>query len=59
MEFLWYILTAFHNGFHLVIDAGTGTQLTGKEGPLFLYPVISCWTSERAYKEGRDNWCLY
>ncbi|KAF4791553.1 hypothetical protein TURU_129343 [Turdus rufiventris] len=32
-------------------EPGTGTQLTGKEGPLFLYPVISCWTSERAYKE--------
>ncbi|KAL2309589.1 hypothetical protein Nmel_005802, partial [Mimus melanotis] len=28
-----------------------GTQLTGKESPLFLHPVISCWTSERAYRE--------
>ncbi|XP_031363376.2 cilia- and flagella-associated protein 54 [Lonchura striata] len=30
-------------------EPGPGTQLTGKESPLFLYPVISCWTSERAY----------
>ncbi|XP_066039514.1 cilia- and flagella-associated protein 54 [Chamaea fasciata] len=32
-------------------EPGPGTQLTGKECPLFLYPVISCWTSERAYRE--------
>ncbi|XP_062348340.1 cilia- and flagella-associated protein 54 [Cinclus cinclus] len=32
-------------------EPGPGTQLTGKEGPLSLYPVISCWTSERAYRE--------
>ncbi|XP_068047777.1 cilia- and flagella-associated protein 54 isoform X1 [Anomalospiza imberbis] len=32
-------------------EPGPGTQLTGKESPLFLYPVISCWTSERAYRE--------
>ncbi|KAM7056788.1 cilia- and flagella-associated protein 54 [Acridotheres tristis] len=32
-------------------EPGPGTQLTGKEDPLFLYPVISCWTSERAYRE--------
>ncbi|XP_031963144.1 cilia- and flagella-associated protein 54 isoform X1 [Corvus moneduloides] len=32
-------------------EPGPGTQLTGQESPLFLYPVISCWTSERAYRE--------
>ncbi|XP_057281110.1 cilia- and flagella-associated protein 54 isoform X1 [Pezoporus wallicus] len=28
-----------------------GLQLTGKEDPLLLHPVISCWTSTRAYQE--------
>lgn len=59
MDFVLHILTAFHNDFHSVVDAGPGAQLTGKEGPLLLYPVISCWASERAYREGRDSWCSY
>ncbi|XP_010560285.1 PREDICTED: uncharacterized protein CFAP54 [Haliaeetus leucocephalus] len=28
-----------------------GSELTGQEDPLFLYPVISCWTSSNAYRE--------
>ncbi|KAM9292811.1 LOW QUALITY PROTEIN: cilia- and flagella-associated protein 54 [Morus bassanus] len=28
-----------------------GSELTGQEDPLFLYPVISCWTSNSAYRE--------
>ncbi|XP_059702721.1 cilia- and flagella-associated protein 54 [Haemorhous mexicanus] len=32
-------------------EPGPGTRLTGKESPLLLYPVISCWTSELAYRE--------
>ncbi|XP_077034849.1 cilia- and flagella-associated protein 54 [Agelaius phoeniceus] len=32
-------------------EPGPGTQLTGKESPLLLYPVISCWPSDRAYRE--------
>ncbi|XP_030335899.1 cilia- and flagella-associated protein 54 isoform X2 [Strigops habroptila] len=28
-----------------------GSQLTGKEDPLLLHPVISCWTSTSAYQE--------
>uniref|UniRef100_A0A8C3Y0P8 Cilia and flagella associated protein 54 n=2 Tax=Catharus ustulatus TaxID=91951 RepID=A0A8C3Y0P8_CATUS len=44
-------LTSLESSLLKLTEPGTGTQLTGKEGPLFLYPVISCWTSERAYKE--------
>ncbi|XP_027743250.1 cilia- and flagella-associated protein 54 [Empidonax traillii] len=32
-------------------EPGPRTELTGKEYPLFLYPVISCWKSDRAYRE--------
>ncbi|XP_064275850.1 cilia- and flagella-associated protein 54 isoform X2 [Passer domesticus] len=32
-------------------EPGPGKQLTGKESPLLLYPVISCWPSENAYRE--------
>ncbi|XP_040412645.1 cilia- and flagella-associated protein 54 isoform X4 [Cygnus olor] len=28
-----------------------GSELTGQEDPLFLYPIISCWTSNTAYRE--------
>nr|XP_009672883.1 PREDICTED: putative uncharacterized protein C12orf63 [Struthio camelus australis] len=28
-----------------------GSELTGQEDPLFLYPVISCWTAKNAYRE--------
>ncbi|KAM8820072.1 cilia- and flagella-associated protein 54 [Eudromia elegans] len=27
------------------------SELTGKEDPLFLYPIISCWTTKNAYRE--------
>ena len=53
VEFLLYTITASHNGFDLVIDVACGSELTGQEDPLFLYPVISCWTSNSAYREGR------
>jgi len=53
VEFLLYTITACHNGFHVVIDVARGSELTGQEDPLFLYPVISCWTSNNAYREGR------
>ncbi|XP_051639987.1 cilia- and flagella-associated protein 54 isoform X3 [Manacus candei] len=32
-------------------EPARGSQLTGKEYPLFLYPVISCWKSDLAYRE--------
>ncbi|XP_027535729.1 cilia- and flagella-associated protein 54 [Neopelma chrysocephalum] len=32
-------------------EPAPGSQLTGQEYPLFLYPVISCWKSDRAYRE--------
>ncbi|XP_074395684.1 cilia- and flagella-associated protein 54 isoform X4 [Zonotrichia albicollis] len=32
-------------------EPGPGAQLTGKESLLLLYPVISCWPSDRAYRE--------
>ncbi|XP_063010920.1 cilia- and flagella-associated protein 54 [Melospiza melodia melodia] len=32
-------------------EPGPGAQLTGKESMLLLYPVISCWPSDRAYRE--------
>ncbi|XP_010290005.1 PREDICTED: uncharacterized protein CFAP54, partial [Phaethon lepturus] len=51
VEFLLYTITACHNGFDLVIDVAHGSELTGQEDPLFLYPVISCWTSNSAYRE--------
>lgn len=53
LEFLLYTIAACHNGFDLVIDVARGSELTGQEDPLFLYPVISCWTSNNAYREGR------
>ncbi|XP_074024365.1 cilia- and flagella-associated protein 54 [Numenius arquata] len=28
-----------------------GSELTGQEDPVFLYPVITCWTSNHAYRE--------
>ncbi|XP_048796849.1 cilia- and flagella-associated protein 54 isoform X5 [Lagopus muta] len=28
-----------------------GSELAGQEDPLFLYPIISCWTSNTAYRE--------
>ncbi|XP_009880942.1 PREDICTED: uncharacterized protein CFAP54 [Charadrius vociferus] len=51
VEFLLYTIAACHNGFDLVIDVARGSELTGQEDPLFLYPVISCWTSNNAYRE--------
>ncbi|XP_025909263.1 cilia- and flagella-associated protein 54 [Nothoprocta perdicaria] len=27
------------------------SELTGQEDPLFLYPIISCWTTKNAYRE--------
>lgn len=53
VELLLHIFTACHNGFNLVIGVARGLQLTGKEDPLLLHPVISCWTSTSAYQEGR------
>ncbi|XP_010084236.1 PREDICTED: uncharacterized protein CFAP54, partial [Pterocles gutturalis] len=51
LEFLLYTITAYHNGFDLAIDVARGSELTGLEDPFFLYPVISCWTSNNAYRE--------
>lgn len=53
VEFLFYTVTTCHNGFDLFIDVVHGSELTGQEDPLFLYPIISCWTSNTAYREGR------
>ncbi|XP_015482778.1 cilia- and flagella-associated protein 54 isoform X2 [Parus major] len=44
-------LSSLESSLLKLTEPGPGTQLTGKEYPLFLYPVISCWTSERAYRE--------
>ncbi|PKK21110.1 cilia and flagella associated 54 [Columba livia] len=51
VDFILFTIAAHHNGFGLVIDAGRGPGLTGREDPLFLYPVITCWTSNNAYRE--------
>lgn len=53
VEFVLYAITAYHNRFDFVIDVARRSELTGQEDPLFLYPVISCWTSNSAYQEGR------
>lgn len=37
----------------LFIAVARGSELAGQEDPLFLYPIISCWTSNTAYREGR------
>ncbi|XP_063252340.1 cilia- and flagella-associated protein 54 isoform X2 [Prinia subflava] len=44
-------LSALESSLLKLTEPGPGKQLTGKEYPLFLYPVISCWPSERAYRE--------
>uniref|UniRef100_A0A8B9E231 Cilia and flagella associated protein 54 n=1 Tax=Anser cygnoides TaxID=8845 RepID=A0A8B9E231_ANSCY len=51
VEFLFYTVTTCHNGFDFFIDVVHGSELTGQEDPLFLYPIISCWTSNTAYRE--------
>ncbi|XP_041330192.1 cilia- and flagella-associated protein 54 [Pyrgilauda ruficollis] len=44
-------LNSLESSLFKLTEPGPGKQLTGKESPLLLYPVISCWTSESAYRE--------
>uniref|UniRef100_A0A8C3F4F5 Cilia and flagella associated protein 54 n=1 Tax=Chrysemys picta bellii TaxID=8478 RepID=A0A8C3F4F5_CHRPI len=44
LDVLWIL-------FNLVINLGTGPEITGQEDPFFLYPIISCWTTKNAYRE--------
>ncbi|XP_064899545.1 cilia- and flagella-associated protein 54 isoform X2 [Columba livia] len=44
-------LNALESNLLRLTKPGRGPGLTGREDPLFLYPVITCWTSNNAYRE--------
>ncbi|XP_054672090.1 cilia- and flagella-associated protein 54 isoform X2 [Grus americana] len=44
-------LSALESNLLRLTKPAYGSELTGQEDPLFLYPVISCWTSNSAYRE--------
>ncbi|XP_076184787.1 cilia- and flagella-associated protein 54 [Aptenodytes patagonicus] len=44
-------LSALESNLLRLTKPARGSELTGQEDPLFLYPVISCWTSNSAYRE--------
>ncbi|KAM9247075.1 LOW QUALITY PROTEIN: cilia- and flagella-associated protein 54 [Leptosomus discolor] len=44
-------LSALESNLLRLTKPAHGSELTGQEDPLFLYPVISCWTSDSAYRE--------
>ncbi|XP_030309874.1 cilia- and flagella-associated protein 54 [Calypte anna] len=44
-------LNALESNLLKLTKPARGSDLTGQEDPLFLYPVISCWTSNSAYQE--------
>ncbi|KAM6383530.1 cilia- and flagella-associated protein 54 [Alca torda] len=44
-------LSALESNLLKLTKPARGSELTGQEDPLFLYPVISCWTSNNAYRE--------
>ncbi|KAM6320974.1 LOW QUALITY PROTEIN: cilia- and flagella-associated protein 54 [Aegotheles albertisi] len=44
-------LSALESNLIRLTEPACGSELTGQEDPLFLYPVISCWTSNTAYQE--------
>ncbi|KAM6425269.1 LOW QUALITY PROTEIN: cilia- and flagella-associated protein 54 [Rhynochetos jubatus] len=44
-------LSALESNLLRLTKPARGSELTGHEDPLFLYPVISCWTSDSAYRE--------
>ncbi|XP_009462277.1 PREDICTED: uncharacterized protein CFAP54 [Nipponia nippon] len=44
-------LNALESNLLRLTKPARGSELTGQEDPLFLYPVISCWTSNSAYRE--------
>ncbi|KAM9388154.1 cilia- and flagella-associated protein 54 [Phaethornis superciliosus] len=44
-------LNALESNLLKLTKPARGSDLTGQEDPLFLYPVISCWTANSAYQE--------
>uniref|UniRef100_A0A8C4XJ31 Cilia and flagella associated protein 54 n=1 Tax=Falco tinnunculus TaxID=100819 RepID=A0A8C4XJ31_FALTI len=44
-------LSALESNLLRLTKPAHGLELTGQEDPLFLYPVISCWTPNSAYRE--------
>nr|XP_013802500.1 PREDICTED: cilia- and flagella-associated protein 54 [Apteryx mantelli mantelli] len=44
-------LSALESNLLKLTKPAPGSELTGQEDPLFLYPVISCWTAKNAYRE--------
>ncbi|XP_025979014.2 cilia- and flagella-associated protein 54 [Dromaius novaehollandiae] len=44
-------LSALESNLLKLMKPAPGSELTGQEDPLFLYPVISCWTAKNAYRE--------
>ncbi|KAM6136893.1 LOW QUALITY PROTEIN: cilia- and flagella-associated protein 54 [Pterocles gutturalis] len=44
-------LSALESNLLRLTNPARGSELTGLEDPFFLYPVISCWTSNNAYRE--------
>ncbi|XP_040518077.1 cilia- and flagella-associated protein 54 isoform X2 [Gallus gallus] len=44
-------LSALESNLLRLTQPARGSKLAGQEDPLFLYPIISCWTSNTAYRE--------
>ncbi|XP_021247900.1 cilia- and flagella-associated protein 54 isoform X2 [Numida meleagris] len=44
-------LSALESNLLKLTKPARGSELGGQEDPLFLYPIISCWTSNTAYRE--------
>nr|XP_048691469.1 cilia- and flagella-associated protein 54 isoform X3 [Caretta caretta] len=44
-------LAALESNLLKLTRPGTGPEITGQEDPFFLYPIISCWTANNAYRE--------
>ncbi|KAM6301684.1 cilia- and flagella-associated protein 54 [Podargus strigoides] len=44
-------LRALESSLLKLTNPASRSELTGQEDPLFLYPVVSCWTADSAYKE--------
>ncbi|XP_072204292.1 cilia- and flagella-associated protein 54 [Excalfactoria chinensis] len=44
-------LSALESNLLRLTQPARGSKLAGQEDPFFLYPIISCWTSNNAYRE--------